>query len=489
MQYAMYAVMGGFTVDIEQLHNKLKFATLTTNGILLLADQGKFVSPYPTSISTKSRTDGLTKALVCCQVFSFLGQVAERWHAGLTVSLLEWNISVHIIYTLVMYIFWWQKPYSVQDPTLVAMDGRSNILAFIVASSRWPQNSGFVAKHIRTVDKIRSKLLGSVDPPFTWFDNLEGAAASNKAIDNTASNISKLGRRRPTRPFDGISDTNGEVLSHPSIITYDPVSNIEPMRHLQGGDELVSGFGPIDDPDDSNGMRRIYKIGLSQKDLHRFDLAGTYMRKQLASSKRRPVTRRFFVGGSLAPKVGLSEPFYDRPIQPFGGRLICYRAGNWPTLEQLRESVGIGMIPLFGGLAIAAILYGFIHLLVRPTLLLTKLEVKLWSISCFLLALSMLIIVIIPVIVGYHFKMKSNLYSVFEWVEFSQTEKTFYEVWSKRSVFWRISFLVGAGLFGLVYISTRAFIIVESVISLRHIPVDVYQTPNSTFWGFLPHVK
>jgi hypothetical protein len=169
--------------------------------------------------------------------------------------------------------------------------------------------------------------------------------------------------------------------------------------------------------------------------------------------------------------------------------LICYRAGNWPTLEQLRESVGIGMIPLFGGLAIAAILYGFIHLLVRPTLLPTKLEVKLWSISCFLLALSMLIIVIIPVIVGYHFKMKSNLYSVFEWVEFSQTEKTFYEVWSKRSVFWRISFLVGAGLFGLVYISTRAFIIVESVISLRHIPVDVYQTPNSTFWGFLPHVK
>ena len=150
----MYAVMGGFIVDIEQLHNKLKFATLTTSGILLFADEGKFVSPYPTSISTKSQTDGLTKAFVCCQVLSFLGQVFDRWRAGLTISLLEWNVSVHIICTVVMYIFWWQKPYSVQDPTLVAMDERSNLLAFIVASSRWPQNSGFVAEHMGMADRI-----------------------------------------------------------------------------------------------------------------------------------------------------------------------------------------------------------------------------------------------------------------------------------------------------------------------------------------------
>jgi hypothetical protein len=332
-------------------------------------------------------------------------------------------------------------------------------------------------------------LLGSVDPPFTWFGNLEEVStASNEAI-NTASDISILARRRVISPFDGVSDTNGEVLSRPSIITYVPVSNIKPLWCLRCGDGLVSGFGLIDDPDVQNPRRGTYKIGLSQKDLDRLDLAGNYMRKQLASSRRRPVTRRFFVGGSLVPKVGLSEPFSDRTIQPFGGRLICRRAGNWPTLEQLRESVGIGMILLFGGLTLAATLYEILHSFVQPTLLPTKLEVNLWSISCSLLALFMLLIIIIQMIVGYHFKIKSDLYSVFEWVEFSQTGKSFYEVWSKRNMFWRISFLLGAGLFGLVYVSARAFIIVESVISLRHVPVEVYQTPNFTFWGFLPHVR
>ena len=112
----MYAVMGGFIVEIGHLHNKLKFATLTTNGILLLAKEGKVVVPYPGSISDKSQMDILTKVFVCCQALSFIGQVIERKIAHLTISLLELNTAVHILCTLVMYGFWLQKPYNIQDP-------------------------------------------------------------------------------------------------------------------------------------------------------------------------------------------------------------------------------------------------------------------------------------------------------------------------------------------------------------------------------------
>lgn len=166
MEYAMYAVMGGFIVEIGHLHNKLKFATLNPNGILLLAKEGKFVSPYPGSISSKSQMDILTKAFVCCQALSFLGQVIEPKVAHLTISLLELNTAVHIVGTVVMYAFWIRKPYNIQDPTLVALDDQPDLLAFIVTSSQWPQSSGFeTAKPTRRRDRIPCRILGSADPP------------------------------------------------------------------------------------------------------------------------------------------------------------------------------------------------------------------------------------------------------------------------------------------------------------------------------------
>ncbi len=101
----MYAVIGSFIVEISHLHNKLKFVTLIANRILLLAKERKFISPYPGSISDKCQMDILTKAFVCCQALSFLGQVIERKIAHLTISLLELNTAVHIACTVVMYGF------------------------------------------------------------------------------------------------------------------------------------------------------------------------------------------------------------------------------------------------------------------------------------------------------------------------------------------------------------------------------------------------
>jgi hypothetical protein len=166
----MYAVMGGFIVEIGHLHNKLKFATFTTIGILLLAKEGKFVLPYPGCISDKSQMDILTKVFVCCQALSFIGQVIERKIAHLTISLLELNTAVHIFCTMVTYIFWLQKPYNVQDPTLVAMDDLPDVLAFIVTSSRWPHNSGFEkTQPKRQAKRVWSFISDSEDPPFAWF--------------------------------------------------------------------------------------------------------------------------------------------------------------------------------------------------------------------------------------------------------------------------------------------------------------------------------
>jgi hypothetical protein len=191
MQYAMYAVMGGFIVEIGHLHNKLKFATLTTNGILLLAKERKIVLPYPGSISDKCQMDILTKAFVCCQALSFVGQVIERKIAHLTISLLELNVSVHIACTVVMYFFWLQKPYNIQDPTLIAMDDIPDVLAFIVTSSRWPHNSGFEKMQPkRKAKRFGSFASDSIDPPFAWFgSSSEESVAEDGTLDNMPNQL------------------------------------------------------------------------------------------------------------------------------------------------------------------------------------------------------------------------------------------------------------------------------------------------------------
>ncbi|KAH9209043.1 hypothetical protein DL95DRAFT_310758, partial [Leptodontidium sp. 2 PMI_412] len=119
MTYAMFAVMGGFMVDIEHLHNRLKRATLTTNGLLLLAQHGHFFYVEAEAIADKSKANILAKGLVCVQVLWVAGQTIERKAVGLPISILEFHTLVHVVCALVMYVLWFQKPYDIQYPTLV----------------------------------------------------------------------------------------------------------------------------------------------------------------------------------------------------------------------------------------------------------------------------------------------------------------------------------------------------------------------------------
>lgn len=45
-------------------------------------------------------------------------------------------------------------------------------------------------------------------------------------------------------------------------------------------------------------------------------------------------------------------------------------------------------------------------------------------------------------------------------------------------------------LFGVcvVYIAARAYIVIESFISLRHVPIRVYETPDLNFMNYIPHL-
>jgi hypothetical protein len=44
------------------------------------------------------------------------------------------------------------------------------------------------------------------------------------------------------------------------------------------------------------------------------------------------------------------------------------------------------------------------------------------------------------------------------------------------------------GCIGIVYLAARIYIVAESFLSLRHVPIGVYQTPDLNVMGMIPHI-
>ena len=102
--------MGGFTVDVSNLHNTLSRLTMSARELAFLAKHGHFVKISDAAIRDKSKANMLAKSLVCIQVGWMLVQTVFRKLVGYPVTLLEVHTSVHVACAIVMYGLWFQKP-------------------------------------------------------------------------------------------------------------------------------------------------------------------------------------------------------------------------------------------------------------------------------------------------------------------------------------------------------------------------------------------
>ena len=89
MTYCFYAVMGGFVVDVSDIHDTHSLLTFQPSGIVKLAEKGHFIEISEKAIKDKSKADILAKSLVCVQVCWMVIQCIGRKAAGLPISLLE----------------------------------------------------------------------------------------------------------------------------------------------------------------------------------------------------------------------------------------------------------------------------------------------------------------------------------------------------------------------------------------------------------------
>jgi len=118
LRQAFFVVAGGLAVETKSFHEE-PYVTVTPAGAVELARLG-LLNPVPEDvIYEKTKADPIKKMVVCMQAGWFIVQCIARVADDLPLSLLEIHVLTHVFVALLMYLFWFAKPYDVASPVVI----------------------------------------------------------------------------------------------------------------------------------------------------------------------------------------------------------------------------------------------------------------------------------------------------------------------------------------------------------------------------------
>ncbi|KAH8148307.1 uncharacterized protein LAJ45_07760 [Morchella importuna] len=121
MEIAFFIVMGGLTFSpIDHLKYRAYERTLSAYGLMALVRNG-VVDPIrllelKVDIQDKGKSDILAKVLVCAQASWMMTNCLLRKAAGLPITVIELNVIVHVMSMIAIYACWWKKPHDAGMP-------------------------------------------------------------------------------------------------------------------------------------------------------------------------------------------------------------------------------------------------------------------------------------------------------------------------------------------------------------------------------------
>jgi len=133
--HGFYTAMGGYAFTIQDDNGKVAEhyrdllptgqtrAKITVDGMLYLMEHAPDVIPdlSETSITDRSKSSSLGKAVFIVQVAWFCLNCAFRLGEYLPLSLLEVSTLAHGLCTLVLCLVWLFKPLNIDEPTLITV--------------------------------------------------------------------------------------------------------------------------------------------------------------------------------------------------------------------------------------------------------------------------------------------------------------------------------------------------------------------------------
>ena len=440
--------MGGVaTADVAKIRDNVKGPiVLTPNAILHFAREGVFFDISHETISDRSKANLLGKGLVCMQVIWFLIQCVARAAARYPLVLIEVHTMVHVVCALVMYVLWWEvslkmpleglrqlmmlvkKPQDISEPTIQDTSSHLDVLAMLTMTS-W---------------------IGTFYP---------------EADDMTYYGKEKLKRSQSSSASDQGQTLDLEVRSHEVQVKimspWRQNQTIRPSDPSKGqvcalvpGQALDCGIGP-DESSYSDPDKITY---LSAKDVLRWNKASEWLENW---ERQHPAVniwgfqrRRNSLWAAVLemekydpslPRESLVGNISDFPGTPF----VRLRREIW--FFTLVFVVKNRMFLLL--LVTLPLLYGGIHLATWDFHFASKTEHLLWKIAC------IDIMGAIPIACLYY----EGFVLIARRLKIHYLESVYhYPLWAFY------------GPLSILYALSRLYIVVESFISLRHVPIGSY---------------
>ena len=524
--------MGGLAVNVSDIDDRLHSVTLTPAGLILLAERGHFVEISDADIRDKSKADVFAKCLVILQVTWIAAQTILRKATHYPLSPLEIHTFVHAACASVMYILWFHKPLDVQTPTIISKADFEDLTALMLMQNprlgtTWYSHLDPLEEFTRDRDGPRAEAsfllfnasalsrrdkgcssCGGHSSPSTTADIEVADKGVPRVIPRTCDScVNLLKSERQQGETSKVCSSSSPTTSHPLAGIYcEPPPGVQAVCELRSGDFTPEGIGlqPLitgrSHHELYDGMylphpkpvllaqisptlkerlpKRLPKLttyekpaywhqidlSLSEKDHKRWKLAGAAFLKELeihgvsVSDPRNGRYRNFEI--SELPR------FRDSNIR---SETINGWPSGWPRLQPLlaRRSRNVNWRSTDSGqrriqwtLWFLASLYGGIHLALWRHDFPTPVESLMWRISAVTLASAPIIVVFLL-----------NAKDVMGFAEYVM-------VFVPRMV---------PILALLLYIFARVFIVVESFISLRHVPIGVYE--GGFGWSkYIPHL-
>lgn len=466
MIYGHFAVMGGFVVDVSHLHNSLSRVTISPKGVAFLASHGHFLRIPESTIRDKSKADILAKVLVCAQVAWMLVQTIGRKAVGYPITLLEVHTLVHVACAIAMYGLWFQKPLDVRDPAWVDASAFQDLLALMLV-----RNYGYGARwHLDGETASAPAPVQSIDRSYqTGSESSYLQVYPNRVKDGPKeSTTSKEAETLLARKVSQSRTLQRSRISPPEIVThqagdgfdfaFDAPENTQTSCTVLSGQSLPCGIGPalsvrpLWGPQLSLEHDGRLSVPLSDNDIRRWDLAATALSR---------------IGEELHTPQGS----------------INYLTSHAPNIFIDRKGLQAGFYAYFcawasGGLIAALVIcnfYGVAHILAWNFEFPTSIERLLWKIAC------------IDTIVG-----TISLLALFSIViylhEHNWTSLGNAILANEPGILpWIYRLVILFGVLNIpLFLLSRIYIIVETFISLRRVPLGVYATVD---WAeYIPHL-
>ncbi|TGO53394.1 hypothetical protein BCON_0124g00120 [Botryotinia convoluta] len=479
MSYAHYAMMGGFAADVSHLHNVIKRATFTTEGIIFLSSIGRTPHVKKEEIDDKSKQDSVGKAVVCLQGIWSIGQAIERKITGYPTTMLEVHTVVHVVCALALYTMWGNKPLDVGVPTM--LDFRD-------------EDEKYLAYMLMLGSERGDRSLG-LHPPKKWITDLVPDSHNGFKIFNDTPDT-KIEYDEPT--FVMFQDT--QAPPERLLVHQDMASSSTSTPVMVGPDSEVGTTGLI---------KTIMHVDRSEEPLNDRSEACIAEEKPLVLNSAAAYLKEMQTPLKNPPPIestGKTTVLFNEQVERISLPIYRYTKAGIKPLLTLRAQNFTGTvfkaIPedatyLSAAMAIVPMVYGCAHLGALSIIFPSVTERLLWKISCYYL---------IAVATGF------GIWSLVKYGDAQIAhalgwEETPLDKWDIFKTYYGdrckgiVRFLINGTFFcsqlvrlmllylGLsAYIGARMYLVIESFISLRHVPIGVYQTPNVNIMGNVPHI-